>query len=138
MPNLSRWFLLAVAGAFVAAVSWLGASFTGSAEAGGQAPSAWLLWLPLAMLLASPLWLPAVFAARPGKVAGVVRLASAATILIPMRYVGSIALHQARMYPGPWFSAGTFAVAVTLGAAGVAAIVVLVLPSLRRATGEAG
>jgi hypothetical protein len=132
MSRLSRVFLIAMAIALVAIVFRLGTSFASGAESGEQTYGTQWLWLLLAVVFASPLWVPAVFATRSHPVGTVVCLLSAGALVIPLRYAGAVTLHQLRLYPHPLFSMSIFIVAAILSAGCVAAIVILLLPGLRR------
>lgn len=129
MPARSRAFLLGLAVALVVAVYGLGVSFTYSAELPERARGSELYWLLLALLFASPLWVPAALPARWGRVLLVVRWLSAAALLVPLRYAVSVALNQLQVYPGQFFSVTTLTVASLLSLGCVAAIVVLLWPS---------
>ena len=132
MSRISRVFLLSLALALVAAVFCLGTSFTYSAESPDRAQSSEFFWLLLACLLASPLWAPAILSASSRWTTIAVHGISAVLLLVPLRYACSVALHQLRMYPSPWFSAYTFAIAALLSVGCVSAIVVLISPCFRR------
>jgi hypothetical protein len=132
MPTLSRIFLLAMAIAFVAVVFLLGTSFTYGAEAVGRTHGAELFWLLLAIIFASPLWVPAVFATSSRPVSRVVCLLSACALLLPLWYAGAVTFYQAQLYPHPLFSVSIFATATALSAGCVVAIVILILSSLHR------
>jgi hypothetical protein len=131
MPTLSRAFLITMAVAFAVVVFCLGISFTYSAESAERAQGSEFFWLLLAVAFTSPLWVPAL-PMRSRWVSATIRWVSAAALLVPLRYAGAVVLHQAHLYPYPLFSASIFAVASTLSVGCVAAIVVLLLPSLPR------
>jgi uncharacterized protein (DUF2062 family) len=132
MSKLSRAFLIAMAVAFVTIVFSLGTSFTSSAESAERAYGAEWFWLLLAIVFASPLWVPAVFATRSHPVGTVICLLSAGALVIPLRYAGAVTLHQLRLYPDPLFSMSIFVGAAILSAGCVVAIVILLWASLRR------
>jgi len=132
MSRLSRIFLLAMAIAFVVVVFILGTSFTVSVQAAGRAHGAEFFWLLLAVIFASPLWVPAVFTTSSRPVSRVVCLLSAGALLLPLWYAGAVMFYQAQLYPHPLFSVSIFAIATALSAGCVVAIVILLLSSLRR------
>ena len=137
MSRISRVFLLTLAVAMVAAVFFLGTSFTYSAESPGRAHSSDFFWLLLAGLFASPLWAPTIVPASSRWITIAVHGISAVLLLVPLRYACSVALHQLRMYPSPWFSASTFAVGALLSVGCVCAIFVLLWPCFRRVARQA-
>ena len=137
MPTFSRAFLIALAVAFVVVVFCLGTSFTYSAESTEGAQGSEFFWLLLAVVFASPLWVPAALPTRSRWVSATVRWVSAAALLVPLRYAGAVVLHQAQLYPHSLFSASIFTVASTLSVGCAAAIVVLLLPSPHRVARQA-
>ena len=126
MSRISRVLLLTLASALIVAVFCLGTSFTYSAESPERANGGEFFWLLLAGLFASPLWVPAIVSTPSRWVTIAVRGVSAVLLLVPFRYACSVALHQLRMYPSPWFSVDTFAVSVLLSVGCASAIVVLI------------
>lgn len=98
MSTRSRVFLLVLAVALAVTVFFLGASFTYSAESPERASGSAFFWLLLAVLFASPLWGPALLSTRLGWVSVAVRWLSAAALLVPLWYVGSVAFNQFQMY----------------------------------------
>ena len=137
MPTLSRAFLITLAVAFVVVVFCLGTSFTYSAESTERARGSEFFWLLLAVVFASPLWVPATLSTRASWVSTTIRWLSAVALLVPLRYAGAVALHQAQLYPYSLFSASVFTVASTLSVGCAAAIVVLLLPSHHRVAHQA-
>jgi hypothetical protein len=132
MSKLSRIFLLSMAIALIVVVFGLGSSFSLNAEPNERTFGGEWLWLLLAVVFASPFWIPAVFATGAGTVTTVICLLSAGASLIPLRYAGAVMLHQAQLFPHPSFSATIFAVAAALSAGCVAAVVILLLPVFYR------
>jgi hypothetical protein len=128
MPPRSRVFLLVLAILLAAAVFGLGSTFTASAEASASTVGSDVFWLLLALGLASPLWLPAVLAPQSGWPRLMLHWLCAAALLVPLWLVGSVLLHQARLYPGANFSVGIFSLAAAFSVGCVAAVVVLVRP----------
>src|SRR3981081_1024238 len=110
MPTLSRAFLITLAAALVVVVFCLGTSFTYSAESTERAQGSEFFWLLLAVVFASPLWVPATLPTCSRWVSTTCRWLSAAALLVPLRYAGAIALHQAQLYPYSLFSASIFTV----------------------------
>ncbi|MDQ2869282.1 MAG: hypothetical protein M3S32_00970 [Acidobacteriota bacterium] len=131
-----RAFLLALAVAIAVAVFSLGSTFTYNAEAPARARGSELFWLLLALVFASPLWVPAFLPARLGWVSTGVRWLCAAALLVPLLFAGSVAVHQFGLYPHPLFSVTIFAIAAALSAGCIAAIVVLLAPAAHRLVGE--
>lgn len=131
MPTLRRAFLLALAVTLMVVLFCLGTSFTYSAEPPERARGSELFWLLLAVVFASPLWLPAILSTRSPRAAIAVRWLSAAALLMPLRYAAAVAVHQFQFYPQPLFSVTIFAAAAMLSVGCVVAIVLLLRPSAR-------
>lgn len=132
MPKISRTFLLALAAALVTMAFFLGSSFTDRVESAEEAQGSRFFWVLVAAALAAPLWLPATLPVLPGRLSVSIHRVCAAALLVPLGFSGSIAMHQFELYPGALFSIATFAVTAGLSVGLVAAIVVLVLPGLKR------
>jgi hypothetical protein len=124
---------LLVCGIALAAVTFtLGASFTHAAESASNAEGAWVFWLLVGFAVASPFWLPALVPTRFVLLSRIVRWASAILVLVPLRYIAGVLLHQYHLYGGDNFAPSIFGGALLLSAGCAFAIVVLVLPELRR------
>jgi len=124
---------LLVFGIALAAVTFtLGASFTYGAESATNAEGAWVFWLFVGIAIGSPLWLPALVPPRFVMVSRIIRWVSAILVLVPLRYIAGVLLHQSHLYGGDNFALSIFGGALLLSAGCVFAIVVLVLPELRR------
>jgi len=132
-----RAFLLALAVAIAIAVFSLGTTFTYGAESPSRARGSELFWLLLALVFASPLWVPAFLPTRLGWVSTGVRWLCAAALLVPLLFAGSVAVHQLQLYPHPLFSVAIFAIAVALSAGCIGAIVVLLAPTAHRVVAHA-
>lgn len=131
MSTPARVFLFVLAAALMVVVYRLGTVFTYGAEPPARARGSEVFWLLLAAIFASPLWVPAFLSTRSRRVFTAVRWLSAAALLVPLGYAGSVAIHQLRLYPGPLFDRAIFTIAAALLAGCVAAIVMLLIRSGR-------
>ena len=132
MSRLSRAFLLALSVVFVLVLVGMGTSFTHSAESPEKSQGVELVWLSLAALFATPLWLPAALPNAWRSTSIVVRWICAGVLLIPIWYASGVALHQAQMVSSQFFSVTILAGATLLDIGFVAAIVVLLAPEFKR------
>jgi hypothetical protein len=132
MSLTGRAFLLVLAAALIATVFSVGTAFTYGAESFENARGTELFWLVLALLFASPLWLPALIPSRFARLSNVIGWLSAAALLVPLGYVGSVVLHQVQLYSSSLFSPSILAITSMLALGCVLALVVLLRPTLRR------
>jgi hypothetical protein len=132
MAPAHRIALLVCAIALAAVTFTLGLSFTNAAEVATNAEGAWVFWSFIGIAIASPLWLPALIPSRMVMASRVVRWVSALLVLVPLRYIAGVVLHQYRLFGGDNFAPSIFAGALLLGAGCAFAIAVLVLPEFRR------
>ena len=132
MPTAHRMALLVCGIALAALTFMMGATFTYLAESATRAAGSWMFWLFLGLLFAAPLWVPAVIPSRFVMTSRIVRWASAILVLVPLRYIASVVLHQYRLFGGGNFVPAIFGGALLLSVGCALAIVVLVLPEFRR------
>ena len=137
MSTAVRVFLYFLAVSLALVIYSLGTSFTYGAETIERAQGSEIFWLLLAVVFASPLWLPATLSRPSRPLSGTARWFAAAALLVPLYYTGAVTLHQFQLYPHQLFSLPIFTVSAILSLGCIAAIAMLLLPRVRRANDKA-
>jgi len=137
MSTAVRVFLYFLAVSLALVIYSLGTSFTYGAETIERAQGSEIFWLLLAVVFASPLWLPATLSRPSRPLSGTARWFAAAALLVPLYYTGAVTLHQFRLYPNPLFSLSIFTVSAILSLGCIAAIALLLFPRVHHVNDKA-
>jgi hypothetical protein len=132
MPRAQRIALLACGIALAAVTIMMGATFTYLAESATRAAGSWVFWLFFGLAFAAPLWVPALVPPRFVMASRMVRWVSAILVLVPLRYIAAVLLHQYRLFGSGNFAPAVFGGALLLFVGCALAVVVLVMPEFRR------
>lgn len=133
MPASFRFVLLASAALCTAFVALLGGGFSRAVEPDSYSTGTSAFWLFCGALVASPLWVPAVFPARYPRALRVCRWLSAAALLVPILMFGGIVSHNIqRSISGLGASPSALAEGVLLTATCLLCMVLLLWPKLSK------